>query len=210
MRWPLLYLCAGLIIALCIDRKRPSATLGLRLGSIVLCTLLWPLWTPVALFPENPNNAHIQGKSFSLRYLNVQRMFDEARDLVVGTSLASLLPTSLVTNVLSSIERIEQQSDTLSTLLNATSDPTLAAGSSEPAWRKGGLRRLQVLLERNQRRLTELTSLAEALRLQLALAKYSDESTEEIRDLVSELGTQVESLDEWVNLSPEMSTPADV
>ncbi len=194
MRWLIGYLFIGAALAVLCDRRHDNRTLAVRLVSSLLCLTLWPLWAPVALLPEGGSSPTTQ----TIWRERIARTLYEARSAARGTPLEALVPESLVERVLEAATTIEQRYVELSVLLNR---PDLARANASGR-REQSVERLRQLWQRDQQLLSQLSEMAEALRMQLLVARYSGGSADAARDIAAELGGQIESLDEWFSLDP--------
>ncbi len=198
MRWLIGYLFIGAALAVLCDRRHGDRTPPVRLVSSLLCLTLWPLWAPVALLPEGGSSPSAQATWRE----RIARTLYEARAAARGTPLEALIPESLVERVLEAATTIEQRYLELSVLLKR---PDLARANASGR-REQSVERLRQLWQRDEQLLSQLSEMAEALRMQLLVARYSGGSADAARDIAAELGGQIESLDEWFSLDP--ATPS--
>ena len=71
---------------------------------------------------------------------------------------------------------------------------------SGSGFRGQSVERLRQIWQRDELLLKQLSELAEALRMQLLVARYSGGDADGARDIATELGAQIESLDDWFAL----------
>ncbi len=204
MRWVAAYLAVGAGLAFLCDRKQRDDAAWSRVGSSLLCLALWPLWAPVALLPTQ-TTAPLGATSWKDR---IASTLNEAREAALGTPLSSLIPNSLIERVLAAATSIEQRHRELSLLL---ARPDLTAQSEHKLGFRGqSVERLRQLWQRDELLLGQLSELAEALRMQLLVARFSGGDADGARDIATELGAQIESLDDWFALDRGATTgPSD-
>lgn len=187
----LLYLAVGLLCVWVCDRKQVNRAAAARLGSAALSLVAWPLWVPLTLL--GAGDAPVE----STPTRRVRAALEEARAAVVGTPLSILLPEDLVSRWYGGLAHVERRHAELSRLL------------ARPEFRAQGngaqaehVRRLHTLERRDGQLLDEMAELAEALRTQLLVARFSgrDSEGDGARGLVSDLSTRVESMDAWFEL----------
>jgi hypothetical protein len=182
----LLYGAIGMLCATLSDRilRRLRAELGERCISAALCLFLWPLWAPIALTRKTTEPKH----SLAPELEEAREALDDAKVTVRGTPLEALLNEDIAHAILGELAQLVTRRDELRRLARR------AVGS------KGGDRdgpaRLEALAGRDDERIRELVELVGALRTRLVLARYSGASIEGVGDLLTELTTRVESLDE--------------
>jgi len=201
-----LYLVAGLFCAVAIYRTTPAQG-ALRAASAALAVPLWPLWAPIALTAKRPVDAPKEGPLDALSRVRVA-----LREAVVasrGTLLQSVLPAEAAARIEADVERrVVRHAELEALLAKEAFDLARAearvreleeAGASSRAIATARLdwenvRRLVLLRERDARALDELCALAEALRTQVTLARYSGSSKADIDDIVGEVRARVEGL----------------
>jgi hypothetical protein len=200
MRLLWLYLVLGVALALWCDRKLKDRTPSARATSLLLSVAAWPLWAPIALFAEGERA--LPGHSPVL--LRIQSALSEARRAVEGTSLQNLLPDTLLAQFVSSLQQVERRHAELGQLL---SRPEFRVQrGAEVVGARGhhdSVARLHQLKQRDERVLLEMADLAEALRSQLLVARYSGEDEHVgggVKDMVLDLAARVESMDAWFEL----------
>jgi hypothetical protein len=186
------YLLVGLLLALLCDRKLEHRTPGARVGSALLSLSTWPLWVPLAFLGKGPP---LTESSLTQR---VRAALEEARRAVAGTTLAALLPEELLARSQQGLLQVERRHAELCALLVRPEFRNTADGGAHAE----NVRRLHLLEQRDRRVLGEMAELAEALRTQLLVARYSgrDSEGEGAKGLVTDLSTRVESMDAWFEL----------
>jgi hypothetical protein len=123
----------------------------------------------------------------------------DAERVVQGTPLEALLTREVAARIASEFEQLALRRDELLRLARLEGD-----GAPSPGWGPAGFgttpavveQRLSELAEAETRRLAELLEVVRALRTRLVLARYSGASLDGVGDLLGELTTRVESLDE--------------
>lgn len=185
------YFVVGALLAVVIARSTESdARIGERWLSAVLCVLLWPLWAPIAWNREAARCAAVEVEE-------ARSALREAEAVVVGTPLEALLTADIAARILGELEQLAARRDELRRLARA-SDSGARRGSDDAL--------LLDLAERDTRRLSELVDVVRSLRTRLVLARYGGASLDGVGDLLVELTTRVESLDEV--FSPPRDTDA--
>jgi len=204
-----LYLIAGLCCAVAIYRSSPGA--GARgVASAALAIPLWPLWAPIALTAQRaPARTQIEPGAAGDVIGRVQRALREAVEASTGTPLASLLPAEAAARIESEVaSRAARHAELLALLAQEPYDTAraearvkeLEAASASPRALAtarldlDNVRRLRALASRDARALEELCALAEALRTQVVLARFSGHSAVDIGGIVSEVRARVEGL----------------
>jgi hypothetical protein len=200
MKALLVYAALGLLVAVLCDRRQGDRPLVPRLGSIALSLLAWPLWGPVALLQQGTD--FVSAESPLLQRCKLA--LAEARGVVQGTALDGLLPERLTAQLLRSLSQVEGRHAELSQLLSRPEFQARADQAGRPRARahEENVRRLHELRQRDERLLDEIAELAEALRTQLLVARYSgaQDPGANVGDLLSALSTRVESMDAWFEL----------
>jgi hypothetical protein len=215
MKALLIYGVMGVLIALACDYRHRDKAISARLTSAVLALAAWPLWGPIA-FLQAPN-LNLSTESFLLG--RCRQALAEARQVVQGTTLDALLPERLITQLLTGLGQVEARHNELTALLQRPEFQSRLDGAhstahgpgSPPGTRPGArahdenVRRLNELRQRDERLLDEIAELAEALRTQLLVARYSgaNDPGAHVGDLLSALATRVESMDAWFELDNE-------
>jgi hypothetical protein len=216
MKALIVYLLIGVLVAAACDWKQTNRTLGTRLTSLVLALSAWPLWGPIVWLHPAPGLP--AGESQLV--VRCRRALAEAREAVQGSPLDSLLPERLISQLLTGLNQVEGRHRELSQLLSRPEFQrrTEAPSGTEhdprarPALRAydDNVRRLRELRQRDERVLDEIAELAEALRTQLLVARYSGSGDPgaSIGDLLTALATRVESMDAWFELDTSASRSA--
>jgi hypothetical protein len=196
MRVLLVYLAIGVVLAWACDSRVINRSLPSRLGSAALSLLAWPLWAPLTLLGGG-TSADVAGESLASR--RVRAALEEARVSVLGTPLQSLLPEDMLARLHGGLVQVERRHGELCRLLQRPEFQSPAVAGSHA----DNVRRLQLLERRDSRLLDEMAELAEALRTQLLVARFSgrDAEGDGARGLVTDLSTRVESMDAWFELS---------
>lgn len=176
---------AALALVLRARAKRDGAPSTEVWVSSALCLLLWPLWAPIA-WTRRDGKADADATEVTL----AREALDDAREVVRGTPLEGLLSPEVVARIVAELDQLVLRRDELRRLCRRGS--RLASGDRPDA----GDARLIELAERDSRRLSELLEVVRALRTRLVLARYGGASLDGVGDLLSELTTHVESLDE--------------
>jgi hypothetical protein len=180
------YVVIGLLCATLSDRilRRARAELGERCISAALCLFLWPLWAPIALTrkPTGPT------ETLAPELLEAREALEDAKATVQATPLEALMNEDIALAILGELTQLMTRRDELRRLARRTALPR---GSD-----LSGSARLDALADRDEERIRELVTLVGALRTRLVLARYSGASIEGVGDLLTELTTRVESLDE--------------
>jgi hypothetical protein len=201
-----LYLVAGLCCAVAIYRSSPAGGAH-RAVSAALAVPLWPLWAPIALTARRPIAAASGTMSGAVE--RVRAAMREAVSASRGTPLQSVLPAEAASRIEEEVERRATRHAELEALLEKEAfDLARAEARVREIERAGGssralatarldlenVRRLLSLRDRDARALDELCALAEALRTQVTLARYSGPSQADFGDIVTEVRARVEGL----------------
>ncbi len=182
----LIYGAVGVLCATLSDRilRRLRARLGERCLSALLCVALWPLWAPIALTRKTTES----NDALAPELLEAREALEDAKATVQATPLEALMNEEIAHAILGELEQLLTRRDELRRLATRT------VGSKGTD--RNGPARLTALAERDDERIRELVELVGALRTRLVLARYSGASIEGVGDLLTELTTRVESLDE--------------
>ncbi len=211
MRLWLTYLTVGLLLALVCERRLRETSRTERIASFVLAVCAWPLYAPLVLLPALGRTE--LGESALV--LRIRQALLEARAAVAGSALAEVIPKGLVEGLFASLDQVEQRRVELSALL---SRPDLQTSGSNPSrLQQQSVQRLRTLYDRDQAMLEELVELAEGLRTQLLVARYSAGSNAgmggpafpdepSVRDLALDLAARVESLSAWFEFDTAQSS----
>jgi len=204
----LLYLSLGIVLAAVCDRRLKEPRLRERVTNALLSLCAWPLFAPLVLLPSLVRRAANESDA-SLR---IKRALTEARAAVQGTPLAKLLSETLVSGLAATLEQVEARRAELSELL-ARPDFRYDPARGRPATlQQESVARLWAIFERDRAALDELCELAESLRAQLLVARYSGRGAHEalggsaprseggLGELAMELSARVESLNAWFEL----------
>jgi hypothetical protein len=211
-----MYLVIGGVLAVVCDWKLKETGPRERLTNVLLSLCTWPLFAPLALWPVLAR----KGPHESDASVRIRRAIDEARRAVAGTALATLLPESMLSSLFVTLGQVEQRRAELDALLARPDFQVEQRLGQLEAQHQGQHRdsvlRLRALLERDRATLQELVELAEALRAQLLVARYSGKATQASEgvlgdhrapELAFELAARVESLGAWFELdSPREAT----
>ncbi|HVK64759.1 MAG TPA: hypothetical protein VM694_09800 [Polyangium sp.] len=201
-----LYLVAGICCAVAIYRSSPTG--GSRAAmSAALAVPLWPLWAPIALTAKRAVDVPKGAAENAL--VRVKTALGEAVAASRGTPLASVLPAEAAAQIEAEVERRVQRHAELEALLRKDAfdlgraearvrEIERASGSSRALATArldlDNVRRLSSLRDRDSRALEELCALAEALRTQVTVARFSGSSAADIGGIVSEVQARVEGL----------------
>lgn len=173
----LAYLGTGVLLAAVLRRRRAQERAHTVQSwlDVALCVTLWPLWGPISWSavgpkPERPTPPEVELAREVLR---------DAEAVVHGTPLEALLTRDVAARIVAEFEQLAVRRDELRRLA-----------------RLDGPTPLLELAEGETRRLAELLEVVRALRTRLVLARYSGASLDGVGDLLGELTTRVESLDE--------------
>ena len=207
----LLYLLMGCVFAVVCDWRLKEPSPRERITNALLSLCAWPLFAPLALLPGMVRRASNESDA-SLR---IRRALAEARATVRGTPLARLLSETMVAELSATLEHVEARRSELSALL-ARPDFRYDPAPGRPATlQEESVARLWAIFERDRAALDELCELAESLRAQLLVARYSGKGGHEasgalggspprseggITELAMELSARVESLNAWFEL----------
>ncbi len=196
-----LYVAAGALCALLADRVliQLRAHLGERAVSAILCLSLWPLWAPIALTRKATEPA----QAVSAELSEAKDALEDARSVVRATPLEALLTEDVAQSILGELEQLVRRRDELRRL----SARTLGSKGTPTAADRDGAARLGALAERDELRIRELIGLVGALRTRLVLARYSGASIEGLGDMLTELTTRVETLDELFSPPVDAKSP---
>lgn len=214
----MLYLVLGVVFALLCDWRLQESSRRERIVNALLSVCAWPLFAPLVMLPGLARRAERESDA-SLR---VKRALAEARAAVVGTPLAKLVPETMLSRLMLTLAELDARRTELSELLARPDFRRDPAGGARGSQHKASVARLWAILERDRAAMDELVELAEALRTQLLLARYSGRSgrtlagpgvaspalTGELSDLALELSARVESLNAWFELDPPHSRVA--
>ncbi|MDI3289133.1 hypothetical protein [Polyangium sp. 15x6] len=201
-----LYLVAGICCAVAIYRSSPAG--GSRaVMSAALAVPLWPLWAPIALTAKRA--AEVPKGAAGSALARVKAALAEAVAASRGTPLASVLPAEAAARIEAEVERRVARHAELEALLRKEAfdlgraearvrELERASGSSRALATArldlDNVRRLSSLRDRDARALEELCALAEALRTQVTVARFSGSSAADIGGIVSEVQARVEGL----------------
>ncbi|MRG98435.1 hypothetical protein [Polyangium spumosum] len=201
-----LYLVAGICCAVAIYRSSPAG--GSRAAvSAALAVPLWPLWAPIALTAKRA--ADVPKGAAGGALARVKAALAEAVEASRGTPLASVLPAEAAARIEAEVERRVARHAELEALLRKEAfDLARAEARVREVERASGsgralatarldldnVRRLSSLRDRDARALEELCALAEALRTQVTVARFSGSSAADIGGIVSEVQARVEGL----------------
>lgn len=201
-----LYLIAGLCCAVAIYRSAPAGGMP-RAVSAAIAVPLWPLWAPIALTARRPMPEASAAANGVVE--RVRAALREAVAAAKGTPLESVLPAEAAARIEAEVAaRAARHAELEALLKKDTYDLARAeervrgmekSGASARALAMGKLdlenvRRLVLLRERDARGLEELCGLAEALRTQVTLARYSGSQAADFGDIVTEIRARVEGL----------------
>lgn len=202
----MLYLAVGVVLALVCDWRVPKSGRRERITDALLSVCAWPLFAPLVLLPLLGRRIERESDA-SLR---IKRALAEARAAVVGTPLAKLLPEAMLSRLALTLGQIEERRAELSELLTRPDFQREAEPGRPGAQHKESVARLWAILERDRAALDELCELAESLRAQLLVARYSSKAGQHgvasselgggVRELAVELSARVESLNAWFEL----------
>ena len=201
-----LYLVAGVCCAVAIYRSSPAG--GSRAAmSAALAVPLWPLWAPIALTAKRTTDTPKGAAGSALTRVKIA--LGEAVLASRGTPLARVLPAEAAARIEAEVERRVQRHAELEALLRKEAfDLARAEARVREIERTAGtgralatarldldnVRRLSTLRDRDARALEELCALAEALRTQVTVARFSGSSAADIGGIVSEVQARVEGL----------------
>lgn len=200
MRFFWVYVAIGVVLALVCDRRARDESLAARATSALLSLTAWPLWAPLALLSEA--KTVVMDESSTMQ--RIKNALAEAQRAVIGTSLEGFLPEGLVRQVLFGLGQVERRHGELCSLLRRPEYRVDASADGVARVQAESVQRLYVLKGRDERLLSEMADLAEALRTQLWVARFSgqDERTgPAVKDLIGDLAAKVESMDAWFELS---------
>ena len=207
------YLLLGMLLAVVCDWRLKEPNPRERLTNALLSLCAWPLFAPLALLPNLvPRVAKESDAS-----LRIKRALAEARAAVQGTPLAKLLSETMVNDLATTLEQVEARRAELSELLARPDFRYDPARGRPPKLQEESVARLWAIFERDRAALDELAELAESLRAQLLVARYSGRGGQElgpssalgiaplgcadgIGELAMELSARVESLNAWFEL----------
>ena len=213
----MLYLFVGVVLAAVCDWRLKESSRRERIENALLSVCAWPLFAPFVLLPLLVRRPQRESDA-SLR---IKRALAEARAAVLGTPLAKLLPEAMLARLTLTLGPIEERRAELTELLarpdfQCEPDPGRAATHHSES-----IARLWACLERDRAALDEMVELAESLRAQLLLARYSGKAGQApagygsasselgaVRELAVELSARVESLNAWFELDSPHSRVA--
>lgn len=201
-----LYLALGICCAVAIYRSSPAG--GSRAAvSAALAVPLWPLWAPIALTAKRA--ADVPKGAAGGALARVKAALAEAVEASRGTPLASVLPAEAAARIEAEVERrVARHAELEALLCKEAFDLARAEARVREIERASGsgralatarldldnVRRLSSLRDRDARALEELCALAEALRTQVTVARFSGSSAADIGGIVSEVQARVEGL----------------
>ncbi|HMJ13964.1 MAG TPA: hypothetical protein VK524_21250 [Polyangiaceae bacterium] len=203
-----IYLVVGAACAVALYRRTPEKGRAAWVNALTAVPL-WPLWMPIA-WTARRETAHFDAHA-SERVRRILSALEEGLACVLGTPLERLLNGQSAEQIRREVERIAARHQELVRLLGREEFCPEAAERKLSALEAGGapvrvrasarlhlenVRRLAQLAERDRRALDELLGLVDALRTQLVLVRLSGSSAEGVGDIVSELWTRLESLNE--------------
>lgn len=206
----MLYLAVGVVLAVVCDWRLPESGRRERITNALLSICAWPLFAPLVLLPLFGRRTERESDA-SVR---IKRALAEARAAVTGTPFAKLLPEAMLSRLALTLGQIEARRAELSELLARPDFRCEPDASRQSAQHQESVARLWAILERDRAALDELCELAESLRAQLLLARYSGNSGQApagygaasselgggVRELAVELSARVESLNAWFDL----------
>ncbi len=210
MRPWMLYLALGVVLAVVCDWRLEASGRRERLVNALLSVCAWPLFAPLVLLPLMVRRTERE----SAASLRIKRALAEARAAVVGTPLAKLLPEAMLARLTLTLGQLEDRRSELSELLARPDFRCEPDAARQSAQHQESVARLWAILERDRAALNELVDLAESLRAQLYLARYSGKAGLApaahgagsfdpgggARELAVELSARVESLNAWFEL----------
>jgi hypothetical protein len=211
-----LYLAVGAACAVALYRRSPEKRRAALVNALTAIPL-WPLWMPIA-WTAKREAAQLDAEAGE-RVRRILMALEEGVASVLGTPLEKLLNGGAAEQIRREVERIAARHQELVTLLARdefnpdVAERRLAALESSGApvrlrasarLHLDNVRRLAELAERDRRALDELLGLVDALRTQLVLVRLSGSSVEGVGDIVNELWTRLESLNE---ASDELTRP---
>lgn len=201
-----LYLALGLCCAVAIYRSSEARGAS-AVAQAALAVPLWPLWAPIALTAKKAPEV-FSGQTGTI-LARVKAALGEAVLSSRGTPLEGVIPAAAAARIEAEVERRVARHEELEALLRkeafdlekaeARVRGLEASQSSSRALSTARLdlenvRRLRALRDRDARALEELCALAEALRTQVTLARYSGSSAADIGGIVTEVWARVEGL----------------
>ncbi len=204
----LLYLIVGIGCAIAIY-KTSGEEGPLAMAQAALAVPLWPLWAPIALTTKRQVPAEVSSKQTSETITRVKTALGEAVLASKGTALEGVLPAEAAERIIAEVERRVGRHDELEKLLQKDAFDLERAELRVAVLAKAGgsaralstakldmenVRRLRALRDRDVLALDELCALAEALRTQVTLARYSGSSAADIGGIVTEVWARVEGL----------------
>ncbi len=211
-----LYLAVGAACAVALYRRSPEKRRAALVNALTAIPR-WPLWMPIA-WTAKREAAQLDAEAGE-RVRRILMALEEGVASVLGTPLEKLLNGGAAEQIRREVERIAARHQELVTLLARdefnpdVAERRLAALESSGApvrlrasarLHLDNVRRLAELAERDRRALDELLGLVDALRTQLVLVRLSGSSVEGVGDIVNELWTRLESLNE---ASDELTRP---
>lgn len=203
-----LYLAVGTACAVALYRRAPDKRRAALVNALTAVPL-WPLWMPIA-WTARREAAQLDAEA-SERVRRILTALEEGVASVLGTPLEKLLNGASAEQIRREVERVAARHQELVSLLARDDfNPDVAERRLAALKDSGGpvrlrasaqlhldnVRRLAELAERDRRALDELLGLVDALRTQLVLVRLSGSSVEGVGDIVSELWTRLESLNE--------------
>ena len=192
----MLYLAVGIVLGAVCDWQLKESSRRERMTNALLSLCAWPVFAPFVLLPLLVRRTERESDA-SLR---IKRALAEARAAVVGTPLAKLLSEAMLSRLSLTLVEVEARRAELAALL-ARPDFQRDRAPGRPAQHRESVERLWAILERDRRALDDLALLAESLRAQLLLARYSGTGgAGTASELALELGARVESLNAWFEL----------
>lgn len=222
MKLWMIYLSVGIVLAAVCDWRLKEVSRRGRIENALLSVCAWPLFAPFVLLPVLARRTERESEA-SVR---IKRAIAEARAAVLGTPLAKLLPDSMLARLTHALGQIEERRTELSELL-ARPDFRYEPDPARPVThQQESVARLWAILERDRCLLDEMVELAEALRAQLLLARYSGKAgqapagygaasselggpmRELALELALDLSARVESLNAWFELESQHSRVA--
>ena len=175
------------------------------LASAALTVVLWPLWAPVALGPQ---------RRAGDRDDTIRGLLDEGVRAAVGTAYETMLNRPAAERVAVQAERAQVRLAKLREVLGSEAYEVEAlhlrlerlktTGGSRRAVETARLhlenvRRMRALADRDEAALLELRELLGALRTQLVLARFADETPSrgmDVDGIVQDVWTRVETLEQ--------------
>ncbi len=179
-----LYAAVGLAFAAMLLTRAPRTWRSA--GSAALALVLWPLWAPFAQQAKVPTSPPRRGRHPASD--RVQAALCAARSRVAGSPLDGLLTDTDVRAIASQVERVAARIRDLEAELTR-----LRSGGADTSGRRQQcVTRVQQALDRDERALSDLGDLADALATELTLAQCGHSDT--VETLVAELSARIEAL----------------